>query len=276
MSDSTWALITTYGVRVSGAALLLFLAWIAADIARRLTRRAVRKAEIDQTLERFFGNLARYTVLLLAVLASLSVFGVETTTFAAILGAAGIAIGLAMQGSLSNFASGVMLLLFRPFKVGDTVIAAGQRGRVDEIQLFTTVLITPDNRVLIIPNSKVFGGVIENVTQLAMRRVDVDVGVDYAASVEQTRAVLDEAIASVDGVLEDPAPKCVLLGLGASAVDWQVRVWVNTDDFATVKERLTAAMKSELDKASIAIPFPQLDVHLAPNAAALSGESAAT
>jgi small conductance mechanosensitive channel len=220
------------------------------------------KAKIDETLTRFLGNLIRWLVILLAVLACLGVFGVQTTSFAAVLAAAGFAVGLAFQGTLSNFAAGIMLLVFRPFNVGDVVKTGGETGKVFSIQLFTVVLDTFDNRRITIPNSSVFGATIENITHHPIRRADVDVGVDYAADVDRTREILTAAAKSVEGGLEDPEPAVILLGLGASSVDWSVRVWANRDDFGSVKQATIRAVKRALDEAGIGIPFPQMDVHL--------------
>jgi small conductance mechanosensitive channel len=194
----------------------------------------------------------------------LSYFGIETTGFAAVIGAAGLAIGLAFQGTLSNFAAGAMLLIFRPYKVGDLVNVAGHLGKVTEIELFTTTIDTLDRRRVIVPNSSIYGTVIENVTYHAWRRVDVPVGVAYAADIDETRAALDRAIRSVPGVLAEPAAEVALLGLGASSVDWAVRVYAPRDKFGDVKQATIRAVKRELDHSGIAIPFPQLDIHFDP------------
>ena len=264
MSEPTATLLYTYSVRVLGVVVLLLVAWIVAAWVRRLTMRAMERGKVDQTIARFGANVARYLILVMAVLACLGMFGVETTSFAAVLGAAGLAIGLAFQGSLSNLASGVMLLVFRPFKVGDVVSLGGTTGKIDEIELFTTKMITPDNRLIIFPNRGIFGSTIENVTHFDTRRVDVDVGVDYGADIDRTREILLEAARSVEGGMSDPEPAAVLAGLGASSVDYSVRLWAATTDYWPVKDALTRAVKMHLDKAEIGIPFPQMDVHLDP------------
>lgn len=253
-------LLTTYGVRAVGVVVLLIAAWIIAAWVKRGVLKAATTGRLDGTLAKFFANIARYLVLIAAVLTALSVFGVETTSFAAVLGAGGLAVGLALQGSLSNFAAGVMLLAFRPFKAGDVVNVAGNVGTVDEIELFTTKLITPDNRLLIIPNGSIWTGTIENLTALDTRRVDVAVGVEYGADHEKVRATLEKAAASL-GLSTDPGFAVVMTGLGASSVDWVVRLWAPTPDYWTVKEKLTDAVKRHLDEAGIGIPFPQMDVH---------------
>jgi len=251
-----------YAVNAVGALVLLLVAWIAAGIVSRLVRRSLTKAKFDETLTRFFTKFTKWLVLLTAVIGCLGIFGVETTSFAAVIGAAGLAVGLAFQGTLSNFAAGVMLLAFRPFKVGDVVTVAGQTGKVDEIGVFTTTVDTFDNRRFIIPNSSVFGSTIENITHHPARRADVDVGVSYDADIDTTRAVLEEAASGVQDVLEDPAPAILLMGLGASSVDWSVRVWAKNDDFGAVKQRTIQAVKTALDEAEIEIPFPHMDVKL--------------
>ncbi len=262
LDNDTMVLITQYAIRIVGALALLFIGWLAAGWCGSLVRRASDRANIDLTLGKFFAKLTRWAILVLVVLACLGQFGINTTGFAAVLAAAGFAVGMALQGSLSNFAAGVMLLIFRPFKVGDVVSVAGQTGKVNEIELFTTTLDTPDNRRMILPNGSVFGSTIENISFHATRRADVAVGVDYTADIDKTREVLTQAIKTLDNILEDPAPQVVLTGLGASSVDWAVRVWTNASDFWPVKEAALRAVKMALDDAGIGIPYPQMDVHL--------------
>ena len=249
-------------IRVAGALLFLAVAWMVGAWCRRCVRKALTKTHVDETLSIFLANAARWTVLLLAVLAALGMFGIQTTSFAAVIGAAGLAIGLAFQGTLSNIASGIMLLVFRPFTVDDFINAGGVNGRVVEIGLFTTTFDTLDNRRIFVPNSLIFGGTIENDTYHDVRRVDVAVGTDYGADLDEVRAVLERAIGNVDGVLEDPEPFVYLLQLGGSSIDWSVRAWCSTEAYWEPREALTRAVKIELDKAGIGIPCPQMDVHL--------------
>lgn len=255
-------LLMTWGTRMVGVLVLLFVAWILAGWISRLCVRGMSKAQIDETLTRFVGSLVRWLIILLAMLACVGAFGIPTTSFAALIGAAGLAVGLAFQGTLSNFAAGVMLLVFRPFNVGDVINAGGQTGKVFSIQLFTVVIDTFDNRRIIIPNSAVFGSTIENITFHPIRRADVNVGCDYSADIDQTREILMAAAQGVDGGLDDPEPVVFLRGLGASSVDWSVRVWANKDDFGTVQQATIRAVKNALDAAGIGIPYPQMDVHL--------------
>ncbi len=251
-----------FGVGVVQVLLLLLLAWFAAGWTRRIIERSLTRVNFDVTLTRFFASLSRWLVLLVAMLGCLSIFGVETTSVAAVIGAAGLAVGLAFQGALSNFAAGIMLLVFRPFKVGDCVTIAGQTGKIDSIELFTSALDTFDNRRFVIPNSAIFGTVIENTTHHPIRRAEVAVGVDYAADIDRTRLVLTSAAFQVPGRLEDPAPAVVLVDLGASAVNWSVRVWARTSEFGDVKQAMIRSVKLALDEAKISIPYPQMDVHL--------------
>jgi small conductance mechanosensitive channel len=252
---------------------LLFIAWIIAGWSRRALQSTLEKRSFDLTLTRFFSNLLRYGILIVAAVGCLGVFGIETTSFAAVIAAAGLAIGLAFQGTLSNFAAGVMLLVFRPFKVGDFVAVAGIMGTVEEIDLFTSNLTTVDNRLLVVPNSSIFGAVIENFNHHDTRRVDVPVGVDYGADVDRTREVLEGMVDAIPGVLKEPEPQVFLAELGASSVDWQVRVWCKTDDFWDVHQATVRAAKAALDQAGLGIPFPQVDVHFdEPAIAALAGK----
>ena len=207
----------------------------------------------------------------LTLVSCISYLGIPVASFAAILAAAGFAIGMALSGTLSSFAAGVMLLIFRPFKVGDVITAAGITAKVDAIELFTTTFNTPDNRRFIVPNSEIFGGTIENITFHSVRRADVNVGASYDADIAATRDALNRAADSlaelrVEG--EGRGHQVYLLQLGGSSVDWVVRFWTRADDFWSVKEQLTAAVKRELDAAGIGIPYPQMDVHLHQQASA--------
>ncbi len=249
-------------LNVLGAVALLIATLIVAGWASRAARRGLERSKLDETLAQFFSSLARYAVILLGGLAVLSVFGISVASFAAILAAVGLAVGLALQGTLSHFAAGVMLLLFRPFKVGDVVSVAGETGKVDSIGLFSSTIDTPDNRRLIIPNGEISSSTIENITHHDTRRVDVSVGTDYSADLGATRTALESVTTSVKGGLADPAPQVYLSELGGSSIDWSVRVWANTEDYWAVREQLTNDIKYALDSKGIGIPFPQMDVHI--------------
>jgi len=262
LNPETIALATQYALRVVGALLLLFVGWTIAGWTERIVGKRLTAVEFDLTLTRFFSMISRYVVIALTVISCLRLFGVDTTSFAAIIAAGGLAIGLALQGSLSNFASGVMLLAFRPFKVGDVVDVAGKIGKVVAIELFTTKLDSPDNRRFIIPNSAIFNDVIENKSFHATRRVDVEVGTDYAANLDETQRILEATASALPQRLQDQSVEAALLALGDSSIAWQVRVWVAADDWWAVKKQLTRDLKVALDEAGIGIPFPQMDVHL--------------
>lgn len=259
---STTGYIDRYLIPAIWVIILVLAAFFISGWVGVLIRRSCEKARIDLTLSRFFGKLAKWTIMVLAILSILSYFGVQTTSFAAVIGASALAIGLAFQGTLANFAAGMMLLIFRPFKVGDAVEVAGETGKIYEIDLFNTIMDTFDNRRLILPNGSVFGSTIENITFHPTRRVDVNVGVSYAADIDKTRQTLLAAVKRVDNVHDEPEPVAYLLELGDSSVNWVVRVWTDTPAFWAVREKLTQAIKHELDAAGLEIPFPQMDVHL--------------
>jgi len=263
--DALMELFVTYGLPVVWALAIIIITFIVAKIIGGMVTRSARKAKIDETLSRFFGKLVFYLVLIIGVMFALSKFGIEVTSFAAILAAAGFAVGMAMSGTLSNFASGVMLLIFRPFKVGDVVSAAGVTAKVHEIELFTTTMDTVDNRRIIVPNSSIYGGIIENITFHPERRVDVAVGTDYSADLDATRKVLEKACDSLSEkniTGEGRGYQIYLVELGDSSIAWAVRFWTKAEDYWGVREDLTRAVKVHLDEAGIGIPFPQMDVHL--------------
>ena len=251
-----------HGPKVVGALFVLFVGWMVAGWVSRLTYRSLKLAKIDETLSRFLTKCSWWSVLVLAVVICLGIFKVETTTFAAAIGAVGFAIGLAFQGALSNFSAGIMLLMFRPYKVGDVIVVGGQTGKVDEIDLLSTTLDTPDNRRIMIPNASIFGNTIENTSYHQTRRIEVTVGAGYTADIDQTYEVLMRAICAVPGILSEPAPEVVLLELADSSVNWSVRAWATTTEFGLVKQRTIRAVKLALDQAGIEIPFPQMDVNL--------------
>jgi small conductance mechanosensitive channel len=224
-------------------------------------RRTLERVKFDETLTFFLAKLVRWGILTLVAVMCLSKFGVETASLAAVIGATGLAVGLAFQGTLSNFAAGAMLLIFRPYKVGDTVVVAGHTGTVDEIELFTTTLDTPDKRRVIIPNSSIFGAVIENHTYHAMRRFETAVGTAYGADIDQTRTALERAVRTVPIVLPEPVAEVLLTALGASSVDWTIRGWARRDSLGQARQAVIRAVKMELDRAGVGIPFPQMELH---------------
>ncbi len=263
ITSADWlALWTDLGWPIAKVLILIVAVMFLGSWVKRFVTATCRRAKVDETLARFFGNLSRYALLLLGGLAILSTFGVNTTSFAAVIAAAGFALGMALSGTLGNFAAGIMLLIFRPFKVDDVVSAAGITGKVFEIGMFSTVFDTPDNRRIIVPNGSIYGDTIENITFHETRRVDVAVGTDYSADLDETRAVLTAAATAVTGRLPDKDVVVYLGELGGSSIDWSVRVWANAVDYWAVREQLTRDIKVALDAAGIGIPFPQRDIHI--------------
>ncbi len=231
--------------------------WVHGRIRGTLDRPAV-----DRTLTRFAGNFAYYGIFLLALFAALETLGVETASFVAVLAATGFAIGLALQGTLSNFAAGILLLLFRPFDVGDYIEVSDETGFVYDIQLFFTRITTRDNRLVIIPNDEIFDSTIHNLFAHEVVRIDCDVGTDYPADIDATREVLLEAARSVEGRIQEEGEQAALLGLGDSAINWQVRIWGKPEEYFRLRQELIRAVKYALDEADIGIPYPQMDVHV--------------
>lgn len=262
-TEAIMVLVTQFVLPAVLVLVVLLIAYVIAVFLRKIVGTAVSK-RIDETLGKFLGKIVFWAILIFAFLGVLNKFGISIAAFAAVVAAAGFAIALAFQGTLSSFASGIMLLAFRPFKVGQVVNVGGILGKVDEIDLFNTTFDTFDNRRIIMPNATIFGSTIENVSFHAERRVDVAVGVAYDADIDQTREVLNKAAESIEGVIEGEGRghQVLLLELGASSVDWSVRIWVPAADFWPQKEALIRAVKMHLDEAGLSIPFPQMDVHI--------------
>jgi len=259
--DDMLGLAMTYGARAVLALLILLLGrWLVRWLSRLMERSMVKRG-MDITIGRFLGNLAYGAGLALVVIASLGQLGVQTASFVAIIGAAGLAVGLALQGSLSNFAAGVLMITLRPCKVGDFIEAAGVAGVVHEISLFTTMVKTGDNKTVIIPNSDLINGNIVNYTYERTRRIDLVIGVSYQADTGTVKAVLREAVDADPRILKDPEPVIALRELGASSVNYIVRPWVNTGDYWEVHDELLESIKRRLDERCIGIPYPQMDVH---------------
>ncbi len=253
--------VAKYGLQVIGALLILIFGRIAAGIARKATRKAMDKSGVDPTITGFVKQFAYIIVIVVAVLASLSKFGIQTTSFVAVLGAAGFAIGFALQGSLSHFAAGVMLLVFRPIRVGDFVEVGGVSGTVKEIKLFTTIMATPDNVHMVVPNSKIFNDTIKNYSVNDSRRVDLTIGIGYGDSIDRAMEVLMEVMRADDRIIKEPSPQIVVVDLGDSSVDLLVRCWTKRADFWGVKCDLTKNIKENFDIQGIEIPFPQRVMH---------------
>ncbi len=256
-------LLTTYGLDVVGALAMLVVGWFLAGWARRAVNQGLSNFEsFDVTLRTFFASLAKYLVIIVTIVAVLNQFGVETTSLIAVLGAAGLAIGLALQGTLSNVAAGVMLLIFRPFKVGDFIEAGGVSGTVKGITLFVTELATPDNVQIIAPNAQLWGTAVKNYSFHATRRVDFLLGIAYEDEIEKAIAAVNDVIAGDSRALKDPEPFVVVSELADSSVNLTIRIWVNAGDFWPLKFDLTRAFKERLDAEGISIPYPQRTVHV--------------
>ena len=245
---------TQWGMKGIGVLLAVLAGWAAANSVSNRLRRALEARNFDLTLTRFFANLVRYSILVSVGVACLGVFGVQTISFAGLIAAAGLAIGLALQGTLTNFASGVMLLIFRPFKVGDHVKVAGIDGVVEAIDLFTCEFKSPDNRRLIVPNNAIFGATIDNITHFPERRVDVNVSSPYDSDLDATRAALERALSRVPGALSEPEPEVFLAGLGSSTVNWQLRVWCTREDYWAVFQATVREAKIQLEDTRIQTP----------------------
>jgi small conductance mechanosensitive channel len=246
---------------VSATAILLIGRWLAAFMSRALERFAVRQ-RIDAALATFLARMTFVALFITAIVAALGTLGVDMTAALALMGAAGLAVGLALQGSLSNFAAGIMLILFRPFKAGDFVEAAGVSGFVQQIDLFNTVLLTPDNREVTVPNAQITAEPITNYSARPTRRVDLVVSISYGDDIAKAKEVIAETLASDERVLADPEPMIMVLELGESSVDIAVRPWVKTADYWNARGDLLHAVKTRLEAAGLSIPFPQRDVHL--------------
>ena len=258
--DSTT--LVTLGKNIVIALVIFYVGRIAISLVVRGLRKIMQRQEVDKTLETFVCNLVRMALLVVVIIAAISALGIETTSFIAIFGAAGLAIGLALQGSLSNFAAGVLIVLFRPYRVGDYVEAAGVSGTIEQVQILTTMLVTPDNKQIVVPNSQIMDSIITNYSAKDTRRVDMVVGVSYSDDLDQVRKLLEEMVAADDRILEDPACTIAVSELADSSVNFVLRPWVKATDYWGVKFDLTEAIKKRFDHEGISIPFPQQDVHL--------------
>ena len=250
------------GIKVATALAIFLIGKFVIRLAVGAIAQVMQKQEVDKTLETFICNLVRTALMVVVVIAAIGALGVETTSFIAIFGAAGLAVGLALQGSLSNFASGVLIVLFRPYRVGDWIEAAGISGGVEQVQILTTILKTGDNKQIIVPNSQIMDSIITNYSANETRRVDMVVGVSYDDDLDKVRKTLEDLIAAEDRILPEPAPTIAVSALADSSVNFVVRPWVNSADYWGVMFDMTEAIKKRFDKEGISFPFPQRDVHL--------------
>ena len=251
-----------YSIKVIVAIVILFAASIVTRILASIMRKGMQKRQVDNAVISFLTAIVKSLIFIAALMVALNQIGVETTSFIAILGAAGLAIGLALQGSLSNIASGVLLIMFRPIRSGEYVEAAGTAGTVEEINIFQTILKTPDRKVVYLSNSQVIGSAITNYNREPIRRIDLVIGVSYSANLQKTKKVLMEVLKNDERILQDPEPVVTVTALNSSSVDFNVRPWTKTEDHWPTRWDLLEKIKDRLDEEGIGIPFPQMDVHI--------------
>ncbi|MCB0377469.1 MAG: mechanosensitive ion channel [Bdellovibrionales bacterium] len=260
--DKATEMLIEYGPKLILAILVLIIGLAVIRSLSRFLAALLEKRKLDPTLKPFFVNLVSWGLKAMLVISVASMVGIETTSFVAVIGAAGLAVGLALQGSLANLAGGVLLLIFRPFKKGDFIVAQGEEGTVEKIDIFATVIHKLDNQIVIIPNGPLIGGVIRNVTGAQKRRVDLSVGISYGDDIKKACECLTQMCLAHPKVLKDPAPFVGVIGYGDSSIDLTIRPWTNTEDYWDVFFQLNEQIKSTLDQASISIPFPQRDIHM--------------
>ncbi|MEL6870840.1 MAG: mechanosensitive ion channel domain-containing protein [Pseudomonadota bacterium] len=252
----------SFGLNLLAAIATFIIGRLIVGVIMRGVRSVMARVDFDPLLERFISNIIRTLLNLFVILAALQKLGFEMTSVIAVLGAAGLAVGLALQGSLSNFASGVLIILFRPYREGDYVEAAGVGGSVQEVSIFNTILLTPDNRRVIVPNSNITSDAIVNYSSQPTRRIDLVIGVGYEDDLKKAEQALRDVVAADKRILEEPAPTIAVSELGDSSVNFVVRPWVKTSDYWAVRFELIKNIKNRLDADGISIPYPQRDVHV--------------
>ena len=257
-----YELLTVYGMKVVAAIVILIVGrWVARGVTN-VIKNMMTKSKTDATLVKFVGSLSYIALLAFVIIAALNQMGIQTTSFIAVLGAAGLAIGLALQGSLGNFAAGVLMIIFKPFKVGDFIEGGGVAGVVEEIQIFNTQLVTPDNKTVIVPNAKMTGDNITNYTAKGTRRVDFVFGIGYDDDIDKARQVIESIINEDERVLKDPGSMVAVSELADSSVNFTARAWTTAGDYWSFYFDTTEKVKKQFDAEGINIPFPQRDVHL--------------
>lgn len=251
-----------FGIRLIAAIAIFFIGRIVVRFVTKEIRKVMESQEVDKILQSFVSNLVYWVLMIFVVIAAINQVGVQTTSLIAIMGAAGLAIGLAMQGSLANFAAGVLIVMFRPYRVGDFVEAAGIAGSVEQVGILTTVLKTGDNKQIIVPNAQIMGSIITNYSANDTRRVDLVVGIGYDDDIDKARDTLQALVDADDRILKDPSCLIAVSELADSSVNFVVRPWVKSADYSAIKFALTEAIKKRFDKEGISFPYPQQDVHL--------------
>ena len=262
MWESARTIGVEFGLKVVVAILIFYVGRMIARTLSNGVRRIMQAQEMDKILESFVSNLVYWALMTFVIIAAINQLGVQTTSLIAIMGAAGLAVGLALQGSLSNFAAGVLIVMFRPYKVGDWVEAAGISGSVVQVQILTTILKTGDNKQIVVPNSAIMSSIITNYSANETRRVDLTVGVSYDDDLDKVRSTLEALVAADERILDDPACTIAVSELADSSVNFVVRPWVKTADYWGVYFDLTEAIKKRFDEEGISFPYPQQDVHL--------------
>lgn len=265
--NNIYAFLAAYWLKVVAAIVIFVVGRWLAKVISNLVAKAMTKAKVDATLTSFVTNLCHIALLAFVIIAALKKLEVPMTEFTVVVGAAGLAVGFALQGSLSNFAAGVMLVIFKPFKVGDFVELAGKMGTVQEIQIFNTILNSPDNVRIIIPNGQVTGSNVLNFTTNGTRRIDLVIGVSYDDDLKKTRQVIENVILSDERILKEPVYTIAVSELGESSVNFVVRPWVKAADYWVVRFDITEKIKLALDNNDITIPYPQRDIHMKSGAA---------
>ena len=251
-----------FGVRIIVALLIFYIGRMVARSLSTGVRKVLAAREVDKILETFVSNLVYWALLVVVIIAAIDRLGIETTSLIAVMGAAGLAVGLALQGSLSNFAAGVLIVIFRPYRVGDFVEAAGVSGSVEQVQILTTILKTPDNKQIIVPNSAIMSSIITNFSANETRRVDLTIGVSYDDDLDKVQKTLQEIVDADERILKDPACVIRVHELADSSVNFVVRPWVASGDYWGVYWDLTETIKKRFDQDGISFPFPQQDVHI--------------
>lgn len=254
--------IIPWGVNLAIALAIFILGrWVARVISNTI-KRLMKKGNADEILATFVGNILYFALLVIVIIAALDQLGVNTSSILAIFAAAGLAVGLALKDSLSNFAAGVMLVMFKPFKAGDLIEAAGSTGVVEQLRIFSTVMRTGDNREITVPNSQIFGGTIVNFSARDTRRIDMAFGIGYEDNIKQAKTLIEEAMSEDERILNDPKPAILLMEFADSSVNFAVRPWVNSGDYWVVRSDLMERVKEKFDANGISIPYPQQDLHL--------------
>lgn len=263
-SNTDWLgeYVVPWSVNIAAAIAIYIVGRYISKIIVKSVTKIMERANVELSLREFVGNILNVAFLVVIIIAALEQLGVNTTSVVAIFAAAGLAVGLALKDSLSNFAAGVMLILFKPFKVGDVVTTAGITGKVVSIKIFSTVLRTGDNQEITIPNAHVYGGTITNITACDTRRIDLVIGIGYGDDIKKAKTLVEDIINNDPAILKDPAPTIMVLELGESSIDLAVRPWVKTADYWAVRSDLLQSIKENFDAEGISIPFPQRDLHI--------------